>query len=197
MSSAILAHLVFLDFLKVLGAVNCVTSLESQPCIRSIQSWIGTMMQSYASRVWLQSGGPILLTGIYAMVCYRVATTSDLHGRIRGHPNPTDELWSSVVQNHVAGFRMTPSGTSPWVTNFHKATSNLRASATIIFLRIPTGPPTVRCLNHRANSLSGWNFRNRHANWIRPFRTRMLPARASPFSRRFWPLSSGDPVKPP
>ena len=60
------------------------------------------MMQSYASRVWLQSGGPILLTGIYAMVCYRVATTSDLHGRIRGHPNPTDELWSSVVQNHFA-----------------------------------------------------------------------------------------------
>ena len=52
------------------------------------------MMQSYASRVWLQSGGPILLTGIYAMVCYRVATTPDLHGRIRGHPNPTDELWS-------------------------------------------------------------------------------------------------------
>ena len=27
---------------------------------------------------------------------------------------------------------MTPSGTSPQATNFHKATSNLRASATII-----------------------------------------------------------------
>ena len=81
MSSAILAHLVFLDFLKVLGAVNCVTSLESQPCIRSIQSWIGTMMQSYASRVWLQSGGPILSADIYAMLCLRVATTPDLHGR--------------------------------------------------------------------------------------------------------------------
>ena len=27
---------------------------------------------------------------------------------------------------------MTPSGTSPQTTNFHKATSNLRASATII-----------------------------------------------------------------
>ena len=39
-------------------------SLESQPCIRSIQSWIGTMMQSYASRVWLQSGESILLTAI-------------------------------------------------------------------------------------------------------------------------------------
>ena len=68
------------------------------------------MMQSYASRVWLQSGGPILLTGIYAMLCYRVATTPYLHGRIRGHPDPTDEFRSSVVQNHVAGFRMAPSG---------------------------------------------------------------------------------------
>ena len=27
------------------------------------------------------------------MVCYRVATTPDLHGRIRGHPDPTDDRW--------------------------------------------------------------------------------------------------------
>ena len=44
-------------------------------------------MQSHASRVWLQSGGPILPAGIYAMVFFRVASTPDLHGRIRGHPN--------------------------------------------------------------------------------------------------------------
>ena len=55
-----------------------MTPLESQPCVRSIQSWIGTMMQSYASRVWLQSCVPILPTGINAMVCYQVATTPDL-----------------------------------------------------------------------------------------------------------------------
>ena len=103
MSGAILTHLVFLNFLKGLGAVNRVTSLESQPCIRSIQSWIGTMTQSYASRVWLQSGGPILSVGICAMVCYRVATTPDLHGRITGHPNPTDELWSSVFKIRLQG----------------------------------------------------------------------------------------------
>ena len=98
LSTAFFSACLFLSLRKVRGAVNRVTSLGSQPCIRSIQSWIGTMMQSYASRVWLQSGGPILLTGIYAMVCYRVATTPDLHGRIRGHPNPTDELWSSVFK---------------------------------------------------------------------------------------------------
>ena len=104
MSSSILAHLVFLDFLKVRGAVNRVTSLESQPCIRSIQSWNGTMMQSYASRVWLQSGGPILPTGVYAMVCYRVATTPDLHGRIRRHPDLTDDFGSQDSQS-VYGFQ--------------------------------------------------------------------------------------------
>src|SRR6202048_5080224 len=35
-------------------------------------------------------------------------------------------------------------------------------------------------------------MRNRHANWIMPRRTRALPERASPFSRRFVPLSSGE-----
>ena len=40
------------------------------------------------------------------------------------------------------------------------------------------------------------NMRNRHANWIMPRRTRALPERASPFSRRFLPLSSGEPVRP-
>ncbi|MGY4290959.1 hypothetical protein ACVWXO_010225 [Bradyrhizobium sp. LM2.7] len=44
--------------------------------------------------------------------------------------------------------------------------------------------------------LSFWNMRNRHANWIMPRRTRALPERVSPFSRRFLPLSSGEPVRP-
>ena len=45
-------------------------------------------------------------------------------------------------------------------------------------------------------ALSFWCKRNRHANWIMPRRTRALPERASPFSRRFLPLSSGEPVRP-
>src|SRR5262245_53367128 len=39
-------------------------------------------------------------------------------------------------------------------------------------------------------------MRNRHANWIMPRRTRALPERARPFSRRLVPLSSGEPVRP-
>src|SRR6266481_2561726 len=95
---------------------------------------------------------------------------------------------------HAAGRNSTPSGTSPVVTRRHSAISSLRASATIIVvLRAPLGP-SVRVRYHCASALSFWNIRKRHANWISPRRTRALPALAKPFSRRFKPLSSGDPV---
>src|SRR5580700_2584992 len=97
---------------------------------------------------------------------------------------------------HSAGRSLTPSGTSPVVTRRHSAISSLRASATIIVvLRAPLGP-SVRVRYQRASALSFWNTRKRHANWISPRRTRALPALARPFSRRFKPLSSGDPVSP-
>jgi hypothetical protein len=56
------------------------------------------------------------------------------------------------------------------------------------------GAPSVRARYHRAKELSFWNIRKRHASWIMPRRTRELPALARPFSRRFLPLSSGEPV---
>ena len=55
---------------------------------------------------------------------------------------------------------------------------------------------SVRARNHCAKALFFWNMSNRHANWIMPRRTRALPERASPFSRHFLPLSSGEPVRP-
>src|SRR5258708_22439682 len=98
---------------------------------------------------------------------------------------------------HAAGRNSTPSGTSPVVTRRHSAIRSLRAPATIIVvLRAPLGP-SVRVRYHCASALSFWNIRKRHANWISPRRTRALPALARPFSRRFKPLSSGDPVSPP
>jgi hypothetical protein len=54
----------------------------------------------------------------------------------------------------------------------------------------------LRCRYHWASALPFWNRRNRHASWIMPCRTRALPERANPFSRRFDPLSSGEPVRP-
>ena len=81
------------------------------------------------------------------------------------------------------------------VTRRHRAINNLRAKTTIMVLRVPRAF-SVRDRNYCAKALSFWNMRNRHANWIMPRRTRALPERASPFSRRFAPLSSGAPVRP-
>src|SRR5262245_47924180 len=100
---------------------------------------------------------------------------------------------ASSVQ--CAGRRTTPSGTTPSRTNRHRAIRSLRAKATIMSLRAPRAF-SVRARNHCAKVLSFWNMRNRHANWIMPRRTRALPERASPFSQRFLPLSSGEPVRP-
>ena len=82
---------------------SLVASTLTKVSIGDKMCHMGKMHHMKITPVWLQSGGPILLTGIYAMVCYRVATTPDLHGRIRGHPNPTDELWSSVFKIRLQG----------------------------------------------------------------------------------------------
>src|SRR6266851_2526628 len=106
-------------------------------------------------------------------------------------------LWLLDSQaGHAAARITTPSGTSPVVARRHSATSNLRASATIIVvLRAPL-VPSVRARYQRASALSFWKTRKRQASWMRPRRTRALPALARPFSRRFEPLSSGEPVAP-
>src|SRR5689334_16569371 len=108
-----------------------------------------------------------------------------------------------VYRNHFrrqrythAARRTTPVGISPCVTNRHRLISNLRASATIILLRVSFRPSDVRASYHLAKSLVGWNQRKRQASWIMPRRTRALPDLARPFSRRFLPLSSGEPVSP-
>src|SRR5215469_17519594 len=82
---------------------------------------------------------------------------------------------------------------TPVVARRQRAISSFRASATIIVvLRAPL--PDVRSTYHLASALFLWKTRNRHASWIRPRRTRLLPDLARPFSRRFAALSSGAPV---
>ncbi len=92
---------------------------------------------------------------------------------------------------------MTPCGISPVVTRRQSAINSLRASATIIVLRVAPRASAVRARYHWAKALSFWNIRKRQANCSMPRRTRALPARANPFSRRREPLSSGVPVSPP
>src|SRR5882672_7551657 len=66
--------------------------------------------------------------------------------------------------HQAAGRSTTPSGTSPIVTRRHSATSNLRASATIIVvLRAPL-VASVRSRYHWASALSFWKMRKRQAS---------------------------------
>jgi hypothetical protein len=154
------------------------------------------MMQSYASAAKLRSGGPILPFGIESQ-----GNTSGLRhlepsSATRHQDGPAETVGCpSVTPVHYAGRSTTPSGTTPSHARRHRAISSLRAKATIMVLRVPRAL-SVRPRNHCAKVLSFWNMRNRHANWIMPRRTRALPERVSPFSRRFLPLSSGEPVRP-
>src|SRR5947207_8566627 len=153
------------------------------------------MMQSCASAAKLRGSGPNLHSGFGS------------HGFDIGSPLPRIHrqalteaakllglLFRTVAYD--AGRKMTPCGTSPLVTRHHRAMSSLRASATIIVLRVLARLSAVRAANHWARALSFWNLRKRHANWIMAHRTRALPARARPRSRRRFPLSSGEPVRP-
>ena len=70
-----------------------------------------------------------------------------------------------------------PSDTSPLVARRQSAMSSLRASATIIVLRVLARLSAVRAANHWAKALSFRNLRKRQANWIMPHRTRHRDAR--------------------
>jgi hypothetical protein len=48
-----------------------------------------------------------------------------------------------------------PSMTTPALANFHSATSSLRASATIVVLRLPLSAPESRRWNQRARADCG------------------------------------------
>jgi hypothetical protein len=104
------------------------------------------MMQSWASAAKLRGGGPILHSGLEAMVGGRVTATSDRHRQTLAWAAKVVVLLSSlpVLFAHDAGRKTTPCGISPVVTRRQSAMSSLRASATIIVLRVLPRPSAVR-----------------------------------------------------
>ncbi len=81
---------------------------------------------------------------------YRVAATSDRQARAREAARVAGRVSGPRVGTgaHRAGCRRMPAGTSPVVTMRHKAIRSLRASATIMVLRAPLRPPSVRARYH-------------------------------------------------
>jgi hypothetical protein len=97
-----------------------------------------TMMHSCASAAKLRGGGPILFPGMKAKGGDRDPATSNRHR----YPLALEAGRAETVERflcnsaHKAGRRTTPSGIAPSRTSRHRAISSLRASATIIVLRV-------------------------------------------------------------
>ena len=85
-------------------------------------------------------GGPILLVGISAMFVLRFPPPRILNLAVRKKPAraPNGAEWyaRSGKPFQPAGRKTTPSSVSPVVTKRQSAMSSLRASATIIVLRV-------------------------------------------------------------
>src|SRR6202162_5367127 len=161
------------------------------------------MMQLYASVAKLRSSGSPFFSPAWKPLggCERPLPRI-VHGGSSFKSAGTPKLAAFIspigcdcTVSYVVGLSLEPSGTTPVLTYRQSAMINLRASATIIGLRDPRAF-SVRFLYQTTRSLSGWNCSIRHDNWISILRTRPLPERESPFSRRFDPLSSGEPVTP-
>ena len=178
---------VLLIFSEPRGARHEARCIAPQPCIRLGPRGIQTMKQTFASGARLRSGRPILPTaskpgrssghrhlGSVLTACCNVVT-----GRQRTCLllDLLELLTFPVAARHRPGLRRQ----SPCART--RSAAFWRAPRSSSFCAHPErfGPGTIK---------------NRQASWIKPRRTRALPALASPFSRRREPLSSGDPVKP-
>src|SRR5580700_3259839 len=103
-------------------------------------------------------GGPILSVGISAMFEYgfpppRIVNSAVVLKSQRA-PNGAEWYARSGKPFQDAGRKTTPSSGSPVVTKRQSAMTSLRASATIIVLRVPRRLSAVRARYHTASALS-------------------------------------------
>jgi hypothetical protein len=105
-------------------------------------------------------GGPILSVGIKCQVRIRFPTTSDRQfgSRAEKPARPPKMVLSGMLRSgkpfQDAGRKTTPSSGSPVVTKRQSAMISLRASATIMVLRVPIRLSAVRARYHNASALS-------------------------------------------
>jgi hypothetical protein len=104
-------------------------------------------------------GGPILSVGIKCQVRIRLPATSDLNLAVPLKSQCERRMVLSgmlvpLKPFHAAGRKTTPSNGSPVVTKRQSAMISLRASATIMVLRVPLRLSAVRARYHNASVLS-------------------------------------------
>ena len=104
-------------------------------------------------------GGPILSVGIKCQVRIRFPATRIVNSAIvlkasASAENGVEWCARSGKPFQDAGRKTTPSSGSPVVTKRHSAMISLRASATIMVLRVPLRLSAVRARYHNASALS-------------------------------------------
>lgn len=116
---------------------------------------IATMMQSCASTAKLRGGRPNLPKRHYVHGSPRVTATSDRQRQFVAITRTNAETIVSIAPRlqalYDAGRRTSPCDVSPVVTKRQSAISSLRASATIMVLRIL--PAVTRASNHCARAV--------------------------------------------
>ena len=107
-------------------------------------------MQSCASAAKLRGGGPILNLRREGHSPCRVAATSVRHLQMSVEVTLDLQQLNGI---YSAGRSRRPAGVSPVVTSRHSVMRSLRASATIIVLRLPPRESDVRLQNHAVSEL--------------------------------------------
>ena len=117
------------------------------------------MMQSCASAAKLRAAGPFSRSASSAMFEYgfpppRIVNSAVALKSQRERRMVLSGMLVPVKPFQPAGRKTTPSSVSPVVTKRQSAMSSLRASATIIVLRVPLRLSAVRARYHNASALS-------------------------------------------
>ena len=114
------------------------------------------MMQSCASAAKLRAAGPFSQSASSAMFEYGVPPPRIVNSAVRRKASAsTDQVKGDALPGlQPAGRRTTPSNVSPVVTKRQSAMISLRASATIMVLRVPLRLSVVRARYHNASALS-------------------------------------------
>ena len=103
-------------------------------------------------------GGPILSVGISAMFEYGFPPPRIVNSAVALKSQRERRVGKWYARSgkpfQPAGRKMTPSSVSPVVTKRQSAMTSLRASATIIVLRVPIRLSAVRARYHNASALS-------------------------------------------
>jgi hypothetical protein len=108
-----------------------------------------TMMQSFASAASSGAAGPLYTAArepwfLVGSPPPRMSSAEPLHGTPAKSVVLLSDPFPFAVIGYDAGRRTMPSDSSPVVTRRQSAMSSLRANATIIVLRVPARPSTVR-----------------------------------------------------